>query len=68
MRVIFYVFLICTSVKVLLFPSYRSTDFDVHRHWKAVTRHLPIEEWYWDDQHVDTRHTLDYPPGLYLIY
>ncbi|GAX17068.1 alpha-1,3-glucosyltransferase [Fistulifera solaris] len=64
LRIIFWVFLICTSCKVLLFPSYRSTDFDVHRHWKAVTRHLPVGEWYWDDQYVDTRHTLDYPPGF----
>lgn len=64
LRVILWIFLICTSAKVLLFPSYRSTDFDVHRHWKAVTRHLPVGEWYWDDQYVETRHTLDYPPGF----
>jgi hypothetical protein len=52
----------CT--KILLIPSYKSTDFDVHRHWKAVTRNLPLPEWYFDDQHVRTFHTLDYPPGF----
>lgn len=60
---LFWSFVVSACCKILLFSSYRSTDFDVHRHWKALTRHLPsVEHWYYDDLHVDTRHTLDYPP------
>ena len=62
--ILFYVFIIFSCCKVLLFPAYRSTDFEVHRHWKAVTRHLPLADWYFEDQHVKTFHTLDYPPGF----
>ena len=65
-RIIACLWIISTSFKVLLFPAYRSTDFLVHRHWKAVTRHLPVTQWYFDDRHVDTVHTTDYPPGFML--
>lgn len=65
-RAIIALWILSVCVKVLLIPSYRSTDFDVHRHWKAVTRHLPLQEWYFDDQHIRTRHTLDYPPAFVL--
>jgi alpha-1,3-glucosyltransferase len=56
------VILLIVCIGVLLYPSYYSTDFDVHRNWLSITRHLPLTDWYFDNQQGQTVHTLDYPP------
>ena len=59
----FVITVVISLLKVLLFTCYKSTDFEVHRNWLAITYTYSFEpnKWYYNNV---SQWTLDYPPAF----
>lgn len=58
-RLLLNIWVLSLFLKGLLVVGYHSTDFDVHRNWLAITKKLPMAQWYTENT---SQWTLDYPP------